>query len=298
MEPLLRALDLAKSFRGRAVLQGLCLNVPAGSVYGLLGLNGSGKTTTLRILTGLLRADRGRVELEGRPLAGASARAGLAAVVDAPSFVPALSAKDNVKGHARLHGQSGCDAEAELLSLGLDPGDRRAVRSYSLGMKQRLALAMALATHPRLLILDEPANGLDPAGMAALRALLPRLAAERGVTILLSSHLLDEVEHCCTHVGILRAGHVSVEAPLRELQQRAGWRVAARDAEALQRVATRAWPRARVEAQPDGCLITNCDEPAEKVLQTLVGAGLELTHFARARVLETVLLQQDDSQSS
>lgn len=295
MEPLFRATDLAKSFHGRPVLAGVNLNVPEGSVYGLLGLNGAGKTTTLRILTGLLGPDRGEVELGGRPVRCAADRRGLAAIVDAPSLVPSLSARDNVKGHARLHGQAGDDADLELRNLGLDPRDRRAVRNYSLGMKQRLALAMALAARPRLLILDEPTNGLDPAGMAEMRSLLPRLARERGVTVLLSSHLLDEVEHCCSHVGILRKGRVRVEAPLQELQQRGGWLVRALDSDALPRVAVLALPRARVEALPDGCLITHCDEPAERTLQTLIAAGLDITHFARARVLESLLLEQDET---
>jgi ABC-2 type transport system ATP-binding protein len=290
MQPLLRAVNLRKAFRGREVLHGLDLSVPQGSVYGLLGLNGAGKTTTLRVLTGLVRPDSGHVELAGRAILHAEDRSGLAALVDAPSFVPALSARDNVLGHARLHGRAQPPCEALLRRLGLDPNDRRPVRQFSLGMKQRLAISMALSTEPRLLVLDEPMNGLDPAGMVELRQLLPALAQESGVTVLLSSHLLDEVEQCCSHVGILQNGVIKLEASLKEILQQAGWNIRATDHAQLLRVAARVFPDARLHAAAEGCTLTAPHLNPERVLALLIEAGVQVTEFSKVSPLESLLL--------
>jgi ABC-2 type transport system ATP-binding protein len=290
MQPLLRAVNLKKAFRGREVLRGLDLSVPQGSVYGLLGLNGAGKTTTLRVLTGLVRPDSGHVELAGRAILRAEDRSGIAALVDAPSFVPALSARDNVLGHARLHGRVHPQCEAVLRRLGLDPSDRRPVRQFSLGMKQRLAISMALSTEPQLLVLDEPMNGLDPAGMVELRQLLPALAKESGVTVLLSSHLLDEVEQCCSHVGILQDGVIKLEASLKEILQQAGWSIRAKDHAQLLRVAAQVFPDARLSASAAGCTLTAPHLNPERVLASLIEAGVQVTEFSKVSPLESLLL--------
>ncbi len=300
MQPLLATEGLNFSVGRESLVHGVGLEVDAGQVYGLLGLNGAGKTTCLKLITGLLRPDSGTIRFRGQVVQCADQRAGLAAVVEAPAFVPALAGADNVLYSARLHGQ--CDsatAAQELRRMGLDPTDRRPVRTWSLGMKQRLALAMALATRPQLLLLDEPTNGLDPAGIADLRALLPRLARDEGTAVLLSSHLLDEVEHCCTHVGVLRSGRLLMQSPLHSLRERAGWKVRltgsaappeTRCREALARCRA-ALPSEHWRADADDTLhLARGTLPAEEVLARLVAAGVPVCAFEPASRLEDVLL--------
>lgn len=213
---------LTKRFPGGHGVHGLDLTVPAGAIYGFLGPNGAGKTTTIRLLLSLLRPDAGTVALCGEPVTPL-ARAGLrhvGALVESPSLYPHLSGTDNLEVTRRLLALPAARI-AEVLSLVELAGDAgRLVREYSLGMRQRLALALALLPEPRLLILDEPANGLDPAGIQDLRTLLRRLVAERRLTVFLSSHLLAEIELVATHVGVLREGRLQFEGTLDELRQR------------------------------------------------------------------------------
>lgn len=211
--------DLRKSYGSRLALAGLDLSVPTGVVYGFLGPNGAGKTTTMRLLTGLIHPDHGTMELLGRPFSGRDRRRlfDIGALVETPSFYPFLSGRENL----RAVGASGAPTTQarveELLDLvGLRDRARDKVSGYSLGMKQRLGIAAALLSDPQLLLLDEPANGLDPAGIVALRETLRHLAA-MGKTVFVSSHLLAEVQQMADVIGIIAAGKLVREGSMTDL---------------------------------------------------------------------------------
>jgi ABC-2 type transport system ATP-binding protein len=200
------------------------LNVNAGDVYGFLGPNGAGKTTTLRMALGLIAPTEGSVELFGRdPLrAGARALQGVAGFVEAPRFYPYLSARKNLELLAALDGGGARELIDQVLEIvELAPRAQHRVGGYSHGMRQRLGIAAALLRRPRLLILDEPATGLDPGGMRDMRLLIQRLAGE-GITVLLSSHQLPEVQELCDRVAIVDAGRVVYEGALADLRRQGG----------------------------------------------------------------------------
>ena len=205
----------------RPVLHEVSLRVPAGSIYGFLGPNGAGKSTTLRLLLGLLRPSAGRVALFGHDLGRqrAAALRRVGALIEMPSLYDHLSGRDNLEATRRLHGLP-ASRTAEVLALtGLASEAHRPAREYSLGMRQRLGLALALLPDPDLLLLDEPTNGLDPQGIAEMRQLILRLQGELGKTVLISSHLLPEIERIATHVGVISQGRLLFQGALPELQQ-------------------------------------------------------------------------------
>jgi ABC-type multidrug transport system ATPase subunit len=215
---------LTKRFRRQVAVNDVDLAVPRGSIYGFLGPNGSGKTTTIRLLLGLIRPTAGRHSLLGQPMPGAAARVlpRVGALVEGPAFHPYLSGRANLM---RLDAADRTAAprtarrrvDDALDQVGLLAAAAKRYRLYSLGMRQRLALAAALLAPRELLILDEPTNGLDPQGTREVRSLITRLAAE-GATIMLSTHLLSEVEQICTHVGVMHLGRLVAQAPLAELR--------------------------------------------------------------------------------
>lgn len=210
---------LTKSYGSRRALDGLDLTVPTGVVYGFLGPNGAGKTTTMRLLTGLLRPDSGTIEMLGRPFSRSDRRRlfDVGALVESPSFYPYLSGRENLEALASAGAKTPrgrVDEVLEIVGLRDRAGDK--VSRYSLGMKQRLGIAGALLSDPQLLLLDEPANGLDPAGIVAMRETLRHLAAI-GKTVFVSSHLLAEVQQLADVVGIIAAGRLVREGSMREL---------------------------------------------------------------------------------
>jgi ABC-2 type transport system ATP-binding protein len=210
---------LQKRYGSRVALAGLELSVPAGVVYGFLGPNGAGKTTTMRLLTGLIRPDSGTIELLGRPFGGRDRHRlfEVGALIESPSFYPYLSARENLRALAATGAPVPGRRIEELLELvGLRDRAKDKVSGYSLGMKQRLGIAGALLSDPRLLLLDEPANGLDPAGIVAMRATLKHLAST-GKTVFISSHLLGEVQQLADVVGIIAAGRLVREGNMDEL---------------------------------------------------------------------------------
>jgi ABC-2 type transport system ATP-binding protein len=222
-ETALEATGLVKKFEEILALGGVGLRVATGSVHGLLGPNGAGKTTLLRILLGLVRADEGIVSVFGRPMTDGGGRLHeeVAGFVEAPRFYPFLSGRRNLELLAAYDQGRGADRVGDLLErLGLSSRAASRVSGYSLGMRQRLGVAAALVREPRLIILDEPANGLDPAGIRGLRTLLRDLAAE-GRTVLVSSHQMAEVEAVCDEVTVLRSGTVAYEGSVRRLRERA-----------------------------------------------------------------------------
>lgn len=198
-----------------AVLHGVDLTVPAGQVTGLLGPNGAGKSTTLRILLGLLRATEGSVQLFGRPWER-SALHRVGASVDGPSFYPHLTGRENLAVHARLIGVGKREIDRSLEAAGIaEVADKRS-RKYSTGMRSRLATAIALLGDPELVILDEPQNGLDPAGIREVRHLMSRVASE-GRTVLFSSHVLAEVGAVADHIVCLDRGRTAWSGRLADL---------------------------------------------------------------------------------
>ena len=206
------------------VLDDVSLHIPKGSIYGFLGPNGAGKSTTMRLLTGILPEQEDAIRLFGQPLKGQLPdvfhRVG--SLVESPALYLHLSGYNNLRYIAKLHNipQSRIDEVLQLVDLAKDA--KRKAKQYSLGMKQRLAIAMALLNEPELLLLDEPVNGLDPNGIQDIRRLLIRLNREKGITIFVSSHLLAEIEKMCTHVGIISRGKLRFEGTIQELAQQSG----------------------------------------------------------------------------
>jgi len=219
-----KARGLVKRYDEVVAVDHIDLNVQAGDVYGFLGPNGAGKTTTLRMALGLITPTEGVVELFGRdPMRqGAAALEGVAGFVESPRFYPYLAARKNLELLAALDGAGATERIDEVLQIvELAPRAKHKVGGYSHGMRQRLGIAAALLRRPRLLILDEPATGLDPAGMRDMRLLIRRLADE-GITVLLSSHQLPEVQELCDRVAIVDSGRVVYEGALADLRRQGG----------------------------------------------------------------------------
>jgi len=211
---------LTKHFGSLLAVDNLELRVPSGGVVGFVGPNGSGKSTTIRMLLGLLSPTSGTGEVLGSPISHPARYANrVGALIESPSFVPSLSARANLRSLAALRGLSAARIDAVIETVGLAGRDRDLVGTYSLGMKQRLAIAAALLPDPELLILDEPTNGLDPAGIVEVRNLLIDLGSQ-GRTLMVSSHLLSEIEAACNQVVIIRFGEMLFSGPLAELTAR------------------------------------------------------------------------------
>lgn len=196
----------------------LSLRVPLGSIYGFLGPNGAGKTTTIRMLLGLIRPRIGEIRLFGLPLIGnyASLLSRVGSLVESPSLYPHLTGWENLEVVRKMVGGSRSEIERVLGVVKMEDAAHLLVKNYSLGMRQRLGLAMALFGKPRLLILDEPTNGLDPAGIHEMRELICSLP-QQGITVFLSSHLLSEVEQMASHIGIINAGKLVFQGTPDEL---------------------------------------------------------------------------------
>lgn len=269
------------------------LTVDVGDVYGYLGPNGAGKTTTLRMLLGLIRRDGGSVALFGRdPAEGVAALDNVAGFVESPTFYPYLSGRENLQLFGALDGGVDRKRIDEVLDhVELRDRARDRVGTYSLGMRQRLGLATSLLRDPKLLILDEPANGLDPAGIRDMRTLIASLP-DRGVTVLYSSHLLAEVEEVCNRVAIVNDGRIAFEGRLDEL--RASFGISYRLQTADDETATRA---ARdlgvsVEVGDDGLSLDSDRDAVDRLTVELGRRGIAIRHLARQqRSLEDLFFQ-------
>jgi ABC-2 type transport system ATP-binding protein len=290
---------LRKEFRGRrgvrVAVQNLDLAVPAGGVHGFLGPNGSGKTTTIRMLLGLARATKGTMRLFGQPvphlLPAVIDRVG--AVVESPKFSPNLTGRQNLLLLSRAIGAPTSRVDAAIETVGLPGRDRDRFKAYSMGMKQRLAIAATLLKDPELLILDEPTNGLDPAGIREIRDTIRDLGSS-GVTVLLSSHILAEVQAVCSSATIIGNGRLLASGRVEDLLgDRTSYRVGAADREAARRALESASfvvaPAASGDA--DGALTVESDDPAA-ITRSLAGADIWVTELTPLRPdLETVFLQ-------
>ena len=214
--------DLTKTFGRRTVVEGLNLVVPRGAVYGFLGPNGSGKSTTMKMLLGLLAPTRGQISVLGRPFSPttrAEIMSRTGSMIENPPGYSHLTGAENMRIAAKMQGLSDQQISRALALVRLTEHKDRLVRTYSLGMKQRLGIALALARQPELLILDEPTNGLDPAGIEEVRRLLVELSGE-GVTVMVSSHLLDEIDRMASTLGILSGGRLVFQGTRAELMER------------------------------------------------------------------------------
>jgi ABC-2 type transport system ATP-binding protein len=294
MEPVVCE-KLTKRYGEVVAVQDLDLTVRAGEVYGFLGPNGAGKTTTLRMLLGLIRPSSGRVLLHGQPPGDLS---GVGAMIEGPAFYPYLSGRDNLRVLARYAGVDDRRIDVVLDLVDLGGRAKQMFGTYSLGMKQRLGVAAALLKDPQLLILDEPTNGLDPAGMADMRALIRRLGAA-GSTVLISSHLLGEVEQICDRVGIIARGALVAENTVAEMRSEAGLRI---QAAPLDNAA--AWLRLVLGAAAvtivDGALdVTVEPARAAELNESLVKAGISVSELrTRERDLEQVFLELTGGESN
>ncbi|WP_028064348.1 ABC transporter ATP-binding protein [Solirubrobacter soli] len=280
MDLVIETEALTKRYGESTAVDRLALRVRRGEVYGFLGPNGAGKTTTLRMLLGLVRPTSGTASVLGAPAGQRLARIG--AMVEAPAFYPYLSARDNLRvlaGHAGV-ARERIDIVLDEVRLLDRAGD--AVRGYSLGMKQRLGVAAALLKDPELLILDEPTNGLDPAGMAEMRTLIRALGqGER--TVVLSSHLMGEIQQISDRVGVIRAGTLVAEGTVDELRGRAGLRVRARPLEQAGALLARLPGVESVTCAEDALSVAADPRLAADLNQALVTAGVAVSELTVER---------------
>ncbi|MBZ9625833.1 ATP-binding cassette domain-containing protein [Clostridium sp. FP2] len=205
------------------VVDSLNINIEKGEIYGFLGQNGAGKTTTLRMIMGLIRISAGEVELFGQNNYSKGVYKKIGSLIEYPGFYPNLTAGENLEIHRRMAGIQNIEyiKEAlEIVGLNSDEIKNKKVKNYSLGMKQRLGISRAILHKPELLILDEPTNGLDPLGIKDIRKILLELRNKKGITILISSHILSEIEHLATKIGVIHRGKLLEEIDYRELQRR------------------------------------------------------------------------------
>lgn len=223
MEYVLETNSLCKSYRNFKALNGLTMHVPKGAIYGLVGKNGAGKTTLIRLICALQNPTKGDYTLYGvkntdKDISKAQRRIG--AVVETPSIYLDMTAEDNLRQQYRILGLPSFDTIPELLDLvGLKHTGKKKAKNFSLGMRQRLGIAVALAGDPDFLVLDEPVNGLDPQGIIEIRELILKLNRERQITVLISSHILDELSKLATHYGFVDRGHIVKEISAQELEK-------------------------------------------------------------------------------
>ena len=288
-----RTVGLTKTFRRQTAVAGIDLEVPTGAVYGFLGPNGSGKTTTIRMLLALIAPSSGSIEVLGEPIPAGASRAlrRVGALVEGPAFHPYLSGRANL---ARLdaadpHSDARTAAhriDAALDRVGLLPAATKRYRAYSLGMRQRLAIANALLVPRDLLVLDEPTNGLDPQGTREVRNLVGELAAE-GTTVLVSSHLLSEVDQMCSHVGVMFEGRLLMQGLLTDLHTEAD-RTAQTvrvDTDRVEDAATVLRTVGLTDVRPGAGHVTGLlgEVAVEKVVPELVNDGVPVLGFAVLR---------------
>ncbi|MEG6522451.1 ABC transporter ATP-binding protein [Desulfotomaculum sp. 1211_IL3151] len=218
-EPILKLSKLSKQYHDQWAVKDLTLTVHRGEIYGFLGRNGAGKTTTIRMIVDLIKPTQGDIQLFGLPKAkfGKDLFRRIGATIEYPGFYPNLTAKENLYYNAKMFGIKETRINEVLNFMGLREAANRVVKGFSLGMKQRLGLARALLHNPDFIILDEPTNGLDPAGIKEIRETIQRLNQEQHKTILISSHILPEVEQMATRVGIIHKGTLADEISLEEI---------------------------------------------------------------------------------
>lgn len=292
METVLSINAVSKSYGPIQALKNVTFDVPAGSVFGILGPNGSGKTTLLGIILDVLKADAGTYRwLEGLP--HEVARRGIGSLLETPNFYHYMSAWDNLEVAAAIKQRGKDDRQAVLEKTGLWQRKDSKFKTFSLGMKQRLAIASTLLGNPDVLVFDEPTNGLDPAGIAEIRELIIQLNRE-GKTIIMASHLLDEVEKVCTHVAILKRGDLLLNGKVDEvLVSEDQVEISAPDMLKLLAVVS-AMPGIHSVKQQNGSLQLNCDThiSTTQINEYCIQNGITLSHLVlRKKSLETKFME-------
>ena len=226
MKYVLRTKDICKNYKDFKALNGLTMNVPQGSIYGFVGKNGAGKTTLIRLVCGMQLPTSGELELYGAKLTDkemSRSRRRMGAVVETPSIYYDMTAVDNLKQQYRILGLPSFDGIDDILKLvGLEDIGKKKAKHFSLGMRQRLGIGLALIGDPKLIILDEPINGLDPQGIVEVRQMLAKLRDEKGITIMISSHILDELGKLADSYGIIHEGYLIDEFTTDDLHKRCG----------------------------------------------------------------------------
>ncbi|HWU20262.1 MAG TPA: ABC transporter ATP-binding protein [Nocardioides sp.] len=300
-QPAVDAVGVSKSFGSVLAVDDVSVQVAAGEVYGVLGPNGAGKTTLLRMLFGLIRPDAGEIRVFGRSWDrdGIGVMDGVAGFIESPKFYPYLTGRQNLQGLARLDGGVRDGLVGEVLSI-VDLADRadRKVGGYSYGMRQRLGVAACLLREPRLLVLDEPANGLDPGGIRDMRALVKSLAAS-GLSVLLSSHHMDEVEEICDNVTIMSRGsvafHGTVDA-LRDMAPDPGYTLRTADDKAAFGLCPAGVTVAR-DPDTGGLTAVGPERQMAAYVAALVHAGIELRELTPLRTpLEELFFMLTDAE--
>ncbi len=287
MSIALEAVGVGKTFGAVKALDALSLRIPQGGVYGILGPNGAGKSTLFRIVLGLVRPSAGEARLLGAAAGDIKALRRIGAVIETPRFLPWLTARDTLKVLALESGEKSPDIDGWLDRVGLTDAADRTVHGFSVGMKQRLALAAALLTRPEVLILDEPTSGMDPAGILEIRALIRDLADRDGVTVILASHQLDEVQRVCDRVAFLDKGRLVREGSVSDLT--AVHELLRLTVSPVDKALAALGDKARVEGEAVLAAIDRAAAPG--VIKALVKAGVDITE-ARwiGGDLETVFL--------
>jgi ABC-2 type transport system ATP-binding protein len=291
MDLVITSQKLTRRYGARTVVDGLDLQVPARCITGFLGPNGAGKTTTIRLLLGLVQASSGTCQVLGRPPGHPAALSQIGAMVESPSLYDHLTGRENLEITRLMRGLAPAEIDRALGLVDLARDARRPVREYSLGMRQRLGLALALMGQPRLLILDEPTNGLDPAGIQDMRELVRSLPAATGAAIFLSSHLLAEVEQVAGNLVVIHRGRLRYQGPTRDLGGDPSPELFLRvddGPRAAASLGTLGYPSRAVE---DGLLVTAAAADAPRIAACLVQAGCALYELAPRRTsLETRFL--------
>lgn len=221
MEYILKTYNLTKEFKNFSAVKNLNMSIEKGQIYGFLGQNGAGKTTTIRMIMGLIKATSGEIELFSQKASNKKLLQRIGSMIEYPGFYVNLTAKENLEIHRRMMGVQDKKCIADSLKIvGIENVADKKVREFSLGMKQRLGIARAILHHPEFLILDEPTNGLDPLGIKEIRELIIDLCKKQGITFLVSSHILSEIQQMASKIGIIHKGELLEEIAYDELQKR------------------------------------------------------------------------------
>ena len=284
MEFVIRSENLTRRFGKRTVVEALDLKVREGSITAFLGPNGAGKTTTIRLLLGLLKAQEGMCEVLGLPPGHPEALAQLGAFVEAPSLYDHLTGLENAEITRWMRDLPRSESDRVLTLVGLQNDARRPARTYSLGMRQRLAMALALMGEPRLLILDEPTNGLDPIGIQEMRELIRSIPRDTGATVFLSSHILAEVEQIASDVVVIHQGRLRYQGPMDLLGSPGSAQIEVRvddPSRALRRLAEMGLSTRQEE---DRILVEGTADMAPRIAAGLVHEGLELFELGPRKV--------------
>ena len=282
---ILRTENISKTYGKHRVLNNVSITLESGRIYGLIGVNGAGKTTLMRQILGLSVPDSGEIELFGkRGSETSSERKRLGCLIEAPGLVTNLTAAQNLHLHRIMHGIAGKEIEPQLLEMvGLANTGKKKARDFSLGMKQRLGIAIAMLNNPELIILDEPINGLDPIGVVEIRELIKKLCEERGITILISSHNLPELYQCATDYIIIDNGEIKQEISLEELEEKCRHYllIETNDKEKLSVVLETELGTKNFKVMPDGSVqLYDFTDEKDRVADVLFQNGVRTTEFS------------------